>query len=196
MLRNIDPLLTPDLLKILREMGHGDEIAIVDANYPAVTDGRRVVRLAGVDATEALRAILTVLPLDTYVDHAAHRMEVVGDPDRIEPITLEFQKLLDDLAVEDVKLGSIERFDFYARVKDAFAVVTTAERRLYGNIILKKGVIPPTRAGGSRPVFTSPAARPPPRPTSHPRRRSRPARRLEWCCTRTARPAPGSSEQT
>jgi L-fucose mutarotase len=144
MLRNIDPLLTPDLLKILREMGHGDEIAIVDANYPAVTDGRRVVRLAGVDATEALRAILTVLPLDTYVDHAAHRMEVVGDPDRIEPITLEFQKLLDDLAVEDVKLGSIERFDFYARVKDAFAVVTTAERRLYGNIILKKGVIPPT----------------------------------------------------
>jgi L-fucose mutarotase len=144
MLRNIDPLLTPDLLKILREMGHGDEIAIVDANYPAVTDGRRVVRLAGVDATEALRAILTVLPLDTYVDHAAHRMEVVGDPDRIEPITLEFQNLLDDLAVEDVKLGSIERFDFYARVKDAFAVVTTAERRLYGNIILKKGVIPPT----------------------------------------------------
>jgi L-fucose mutarotase len=144
MLRNIDPLLTPDLLKSLREMGHGDEIAIVDANYPAVTDGRRVVRLAGVDATEALRAILTVLPLDTYVDHAAHRMEVVGDPDRIEPITLEFQKLLDDLAVEDVKLGSIERFDFYARVKDAFAVVTTAERRLYGNIILKKGVIPPT----------------------------------------------------
>jgi L-fucose mutarotase len=144
MLRNTDPVLPPDLLKILREMGHGDEIAIVDANYPAVTDGRRVVRLAGVDATEALRAILTVLPLDTYVDHAAHRMEVVGDPDRIEPITLEFQKLLDDLAVEDVKLGSIERFDFYARVKDAFAVVTTAERRLYGNIILKKGVIPPT----------------------------------------------------
>jgi len=143
MLRNIDPLLTPDLLKILREMGHGDEIAIVDANYPAVTDGRRVVRLAGVDATKALRAILTVLPLDTYVDFAAHRMEVVGDPDRIEPITVEFQKLLDDLAVEDVRLGSLERFAFYTRVKDAFAVVSTAEGRLYGNIILKKGVIPP-----------------------------------------------------
>ncbi len=143
MLRNIDPLLTPDLLKILREMGHGDEIAIVDANYPAVTDGRRVVRLAGVSATEALRAILTVLPLDTYVEHAAHRMQVVGDPDRIEPITVEFQKLLDELAVEDVTLGSLERFAFYARVKDAFAVVSTAEGRLYGNIILKKGVIPP-----------------------------------------------------
>jgi L-fucose mutarotase len=143
MLRNIDPLLTPDVLKILREMGHGDEIAIVDANYPADTDGRRVVRLSGVDATEALRAILTVLPLDTYVEFAAHRMEVVGDPDRIEPITVEFQKLLDDLAVEDVRLGSLERFAFYSRVKDAFAVVSTAEGRLYGNIILKKGVIPP-----------------------------------------------------
>jgi L-fucose mutarotase len=143
MLRNIDPLLTPDLLKMLREMGHGDEIALGDANYPAVTDGRRVVRLAGVSATDALRAILTVLPLDTYVENAAHRMQVVGDPDRIEPITLEFQKLLDELAVEDVTLGSLERFAFYARVKDAFAVVSTAEGRLYGNIILKKGVIPP-----------------------------------------------------
>ncbi len=143
MLRNIDPLLTPDLLKILREMGHGDEIAIVDANYPAVTDGRRVVRLAGVDATEALRAILSVMPLDTFVEHAAHRMEMVGDPDRLEPIMNEFKTLLDDLAVEDVTLGSIERFAFYERVKTAFAVVTTAERRLYGNIILKKGIIPP-----------------------------------------------------
>lgn len=143
MLRNIDPLLTPDLLKILREMGHGDEIAIVDANYPAVSDGRRVVRLAGVSATEALRAILTVLPLDTYVDHAAHRMQVVGDPDRVEPIMLEFQQLLNDVAVEDVTLASLERFAFYARVKDAFAVVATAEGRLYGNVLLKKGVIRP-----------------------------------------------------
>ncbi len=143
MLRNIDPLLTPELLKILRAMGHGDEIAIVDANYPAVTDARRLVRLAGVDATTALAAILSVLPLDTFVDCAAYRMEVVGDPQRIEPISLEFQKLLDDLAVEDVQLGSLERFAFYARVKTAFAVVTTAERRLYGNIILKKGVIAP-----------------------------------------------------
>ena len=90
-----------------------------------------------------MAAILSVLPLDTFVDCAAYRMEVVGDPQRIEPISLEFQKLLDDLAVEDVQLGSLERFAFYARVKTAFAVVTTAERRLYGNIILKKGVIAP-----------------------------------------------------
>jgi len=143
MLRGIDPLLTPDLLKILREMGHGDEIAIVDANYPAAADARRLVRLPGADTTEALRAILTLLPLDTYVDCAAHCMAVVGDPERVEPIMTEFQSLIDGIAVEDVRLGRIERFAFYARVKDAFAVVATSERRLYGNIILKKGVIPP-----------------------------------------------------
>jgi L-fucose mutarotase len=143
MLRGIDPLLTPELLKILREMGHGDEIAIVDANYPAATDARRLVRVAGADTTGTLRAVLTLLPLDTYVDCAAHCMAVVGDPDRTEPIMDEFQALIDEVAAEDVSLGRIERVAIYARVKDAFAVVATAERRLYGNIILKKGIIAP-----------------------------------------------------
>jgi L-fucose mutarotase len=143
MLRGIDPLLTPELLKILREMGHGDEIAIVDANYPAATDARRLIRVAGADTTGTLRAVLTLLPLDTYVDCAAHCMAVVGDPDRTEPIMEEFQALIDEVAAENVTLGRIERFAFYARVKDAFAVVATAERRLYGNIILKKGIIAP-----------------------------------------------------
>jgi L-fucose mutarotase len=143
MLRGIDPLLPPDLLKILREMGHGDEIAIVDANYPAATDARRLVRVPGADATRTLRAILTLLPLDTYVDHAAHCMAVVGHPDRIEPIMQEFQSLIDEIALEKVTVARLERFAFYDRVKTAFAVVSTAERRLYGNIILTKGVIAP-----------------------------------------------------
>jgi L-fucose mutarotase len=101
MLRGIDPLLTPELLKILREMGHGDEIAIVDANYPAASDARRLVRVAGADTTGTLRAVLTLLPLDTYVDCAAHCMAVVGDPDRTEPIMDEFQALIDEVAAED-----------------------------------------------------------------------------------------------
>lgn len=143
MLRGIDPLLTPDLLKILCEMGHGDEIAIVDANYPAATYARRLVRLPGTNATEALRAILTLLPLDTYVDCAAHCMAVVGDPDRTEPIMLEFQTLINETPGPEAKLGRIERFAFYDRVKAAFAVVSTSERRLYGNIIVTKGIIPP-----------------------------------------------------
>jgi L-fucose mutarotase len=143
MLRGIDPLLSPDLLKILREMGHGDEIAIVDANYPAASNAARLVYMPGISATDALGAILSVLPLDTYVDCAAHVMAVVGDPERTEPIMLEFQALIDDRAVEDVTIGRIERFAFYERVKRAFAVVATAEGRLYGNVILTKGVIPP-----------------------------------------------------
>ncbi len=143
MLRNIDPLLTPELLKILQEMGHGDDIAIVDANYPAVTDGKRVVRLPGASATEALKAILTLMPLDTFVDCAAHCMAVVGEPDRTEPIMEEFQALIDEGAEEDVTLGKHERFAFYAAVKNAFAVVATGERRLYGNILLRKGVVAP-----------------------------------------------------
>jgi L-fucose mutarotase len=150
MLRGIDPLLTPELLKILREMGHGDEIAIVDANYPAA-HARRLVRLAGASATEALRAILTLLPLDTYVDQAAHVMAVVGHPDRTEPVMAEFQALIDEIAAERATLARLERFAFYDRVNAAFAVVATSERRLYGNIILKKGVIPPAEPGGEPP---------------------------------------------
>ena len=143
MLRGLDPLLGPELLQILRSMGHGDEIAIVDANYPATTDGRRVVRLDGVSATQTLKAVLSLLPLDTYVDCAAHCMEVVGEPQQIEPIMDEFQALIDGIALEEVKIDRIERFAFYDRVKTAFAVVATAENRLYGNIILKKGIIRP-----------------------------------------------------
>lgn len=143
MLRTIDPLLTPELLKILQEMGHGDDIAIVDANYPAVSNAQRLVRLAGASATEALRAILTLMPLDTFVDCPAHCMAVVGNPERTEPIMEEFQKLIDDGAEEEVGIGKLERFAFYDAVKEAFAVVATSERRLYGNILLRKGVVAP-----------------------------------------------------
>jgi L-fucose mutarotase len=144
MLRNIDPLLTPDLLKILREMGHGDEIVIVDANYPAASDARRLVYLPGADATQALRAILTLMPLDTYVDCAAFAMAVVGAPDRVEPTHADCQRTIDEVALEDVTLERLERFAFYERARQAFAIVSTAERRLYGNVLLKKGVIAPS----------------------------------------------------
>jgi L-fucose mutarotase len=143
MLRNIDPLLTPDLLKILREMGHGDEIAIVDANYPAASDARRLVYLPGADTSQALAAILTLMPLDTFVDCAAYGMAIVGEPDRVEPTHVDFQRIIDTTALEKVTLERIERFAFYERVRQAFAVVSTAERRLYGNILLKKGIIRP-----------------------------------------------------
>jgi L-fucose mutarotase len=142
MLKNIDPILTPALLRILRAMGHGDEIAIVDANYPSSSAGPEVVRLDGVDTPRVLEAILSVMPLDEFVPDAAFYMQVVGDPARIEPITEEFAKIVGRHEPK-MKLGSIERLAFYDRVKGAFALVVTGERRLYGNILLKKGIIRP-----------------------------------------------------
>lgn len=141
MLRGIDPLLTPELLMILRAMGHGDEIAIVDANYPAVSNARRLARLDGADASQALEAILSVLPLDSFVENAAHCMQVVGKPDEIPPAVADFQTIVDRLSGFPEKIGMIERFGFYDRARQAYAIVATAERRLYGNIILTKGVI-------------------------------------------------------
>ena len=141
MLRGIDTLLGPELLSILRAMGHGDEIAIVDANYPAETDGRRLVRVEGASATDVLRAILSVMPLDTFVDAPAACMAVVGAPDRTEPIMADFQTLIDEIAVEDATLARMERFAFYDRARKAYACVSTSERALYACIILKKGVL-------------------------------------------------------
>jgi L-fucose mutarotase len=143
MLKSIDPLLNPDLLYILRAMGHGDEIAIVDANYPAQSAGPDVVRLDAVDATRALDAVLSVFPLDTFVDEACWRMEVVGEPDAEVPVFAEFRAVIEKREGPKFKLGRLERFAFYERASHCFAVVATGERRLYGNVILKKGVIPP-----------------------------------------------------
>ena len=142
MLKDLDPLLGPDLLHILRSMGHGDEVAIVDANYPAQRTAQRLVRLDGVSATRALQAVLSVLPLDSYVPHSVHTMQVVGDAEAVPEIVAEFRSLV--AAVDEgAACGALERFAFYDRVKGAFAVLATGERRLYGNILLTKGVIDP-----------------------------------------------------
>lgn len=141
MLRDIPPILTPDLLHALRAMGHGDEIAIVDANFPAEALGPPCIRLDGVSATDALAAILTLLPLDDFVPDPAHVMQVVGDPDTVPEVVGEFQRIVNERADNPAPLASLERFAFYERARAAFAVVQTGERRLYGNVILKKGVI-------------------------------------------------------
>jgi L-fucose mutarotase len=126
---------------ILQAMGHGDEIAIVDANYPAKSNARRLIRLDGADASQALDAVLSVFPLDSFVKAPANGMQVVGKPKEIPPAIADFQKVVDRRAGFPVKIGRIERFAFYERAKTCFAIVATSERRLYGNIILTKGVI-------------------------------------------------------
>jgi L-fucose mutarotase len=142
MLRGIDPILGPDLLQALRAMGHGDELVIVDANFPATANAKRLVRLDGIDAVHVADGILSLMPLDTFVDHAAFRMEPVEDAKAVPPVCKEFQKVVARHAPGQ-KIGAIERFKFYERARNAFVTVATGERRLYGNLILKKGILKP-----------------------------------------------------
>lgn len=142
MLKNIPPLLGPDLLGILRAMGHGDEIAIVDANYPADAAGPALVRLDGVSATDVLEAVLSLMPLDDFVDEAAIVMQVVGDAGARPPVVTEFDAIVKKHE-PSMSVSSLERFAFYERVKAGYAIVQSGERRLYGNILLKKGIIRP-----------------------------------------------------
>ncbi len=141
MLRNINPLISPDLLHILAMMGHGDQIAIVDANFPAETMGKRVVRIDGVNASEALEAVLSLLPLDTFTDEAAISMQMVDTPDQTPEAVRDFQKVINAHADNPTEISPCERFAFYDKARACFAVVATNEKRLYGNLILTKGVL-------------------------------------------------------
>ena len=144
MLKGLDPILSPDLLQTLRAMGHGDEIALVDANFPATAMARRLVRLDGLSVTAVLGAVLSVMPLDDFVDEAAWRMEVVGDPAAEQPVFAEIRAEIARHEGPKFALAALERFAFYERAQAAYAIVATGETRLYGNVILKKGVVRPS----------------------------------------------------
>lgn len=142
MLKNIHPLIDSQLFAVLADMGHGDELAIVDANFPAVTMGKRVVRISA-SAVTTLDAVLSLLPLDDFVEAPATVMQVVGAPDEIPETVRDFQRSVDRAEGRAITVAPIDRFSFYERTKSAFAVVATGETRLYGCILLKKGVIRP-----------------------------------------------------
>jgi L-fucose mutarotase len=145
MLKSLDPLLNADVLYALRAMGHGDDLVLCDINFPADAVARRTVlgRLLRIDGVSAARAILSVLPLDSFVDDAALRMEVVGQPDEVPPVQAEVQGEIDRAEGKPRPMGSIERFTFYERAKQAYCVIATGETRFYGCFLFKKGVIPP-----------------------------------------------------
>jgi L-fucose mutarotase len=145
MLKGIDPLLGPELLATLRAMGHADEIAIVDANFPAAANARRLIRAEGVSATRMVEAILSVLPLEQFEPIAAFRMAVDGAPDELPPVIGEFERLLRAVGYTG-PIGALDRFAYYERTRAAYAIVSTGERRYWGNLILKKGAIPPDDA--------------------------------------------------
>jgi L-fucose mutarotase len=141
MLKGISKLISPELIKILMEMGHGDELVIADGNFPAASHAARLVRADGHGIPELLEAVLLLLPLDTYSESPVSLMAVVaGDPVET-PIWEVYQSIVDASAERSISIEQVERFAFYERAKKAYAVVATGEGALYANIILRKGVI-------------------------------------------------------
>ena len=142
MLKSIDPLISPDLLRILALMGHGDEIVIADANFPAASVAAHCTIPTPIflpsDAIRALKAVLSLLPLDSYGADPVLTMQVVGAPQDVPPVVAEAAPLF---SAEGFKSKALERFAFYEKAKTAFAIVATTETRIYANFILRKGVI-------------------------------------------------------
>jgi L-fucose mutarotase len=148
MLKTIDPLLNADVLYALRAMGHGDRVVVCDTNFPADSIARqtvlgRLLRIDNVSAARAIAAVLSVLPLDTFVDDAAIRMEIVGKPDETPPVQKDVQAAVDRAEGKSWPLVGVERHAFYAKAKTAYCVIATGERRFYGCFLFTKGVIPP-----------------------------------------------------
>ena len=148
MLKGIDPILNADVLHALKSMGHGDDLIIADMNFPSDSIARQTVygkllKLENVTAGRAAEAILSLMPLDSFVPHPALRMEIVGQPDEIPPVQQEVQAAIDKAEGKSAPMGSIERFAFYEAAKKSYVVIQTGERRFYGCFMFKKGVLPP-----------------------------------------------------
>ena len=143
MLKNVPGILSPELLKVLMEMGHGDELVIADGNFPSASIAQRLVRLDGHGCAAVLEAILKLFPLDIYVDKPVALMQVVGGDDVDTPIWDEYRKIIKASGEKFEDFDMVERFAFYERAKKAYVVIATSEVALYANIILKKGIVKP-----------------------------------------------------
>ena len=141
MLKGVDPVLTGELLKVLDEMGHGDQLVIADRNFPAATTGKPVIRVGEVGAVRVMTAILSVFPLDTFVARPLERMEVDSDPLLTNSTIDAVLEVARSSHEGDLEYGVIPRFDFYERARHASAVVLTLEAAPYCDFILTKGVI-------------------------------------------------------
>ena len=148
MLKIIDPSLNADVLHALKSMGHGDELVLCDTNFPADSVARHTVlgqllHIDNVSVARAAKAILSLYPLDSFVDQPALRMEVAGQPNEIPPVQAEVQAEIDRAEGRSWPMGSIERMAFYERAREAYCVIRSGERRFYGCFIFKKGVVSP-----------------------------------------------------
>ncbi len=143
MLKRIPPILSPELMDVLMRMGHGDELVIADGNYPSEANAKRLVRADGHGVVAILEAVLQFLPLDTFVEFPATVMQPVDENAAVPPIWSDFGKLIESAEGRVIELERIERFAFYERSRNAFAIVATGETAIYANIIVKKGVVHP-----------------------------------------------------
>lgn len=148
MLKGLSPLLNADVLYALKAMGHGDYLVLTDLNFPSDSVAQQtvygsVLRMENTTSAEAAEAILSLMPLDTFIDDAAQRMEVVGAPTEIPDVQKEVQAVIDKAEGKSWPMVGVERFDFYEVAKRAYCVIQTGERRFYGCFVLTKGVIPP-----------------------------------------------------
>jgi L-fucose mutarotase len=151
-LKGAHRLLTPELLRVLAEMGHGDDLAIVDANFPAASTAYetrfgRPIYLPGVSLGQAVEAVLTVLPLDSFVDHPVRCMASGQGPEDLPPVQKEVQSIVAAALGQPLELGALERFTFYEAARASYAVVQTGERRWWGDVLLKKGAFAPEGEG-------------------------------------------------
>lgn len=148
MLKGIDPRLNAEVLGALRAMGHGDVLILADTNFPSDSIARATVhgsllRMDNLTAGQAAEAVLSVYPLDTFVDDFAGRMEIVGKPAEVPPVQAEVQAAIDQAEGRHRAMIGIERFAFYDMARQAYAVIQTGERRFFGCFMFRKGVIPP-----------------------------------------------------
>ena len=143
MLINIDPILSPEILCTLREMGHGDKLVLCDSNFPAYSMNPKVHRMDGVNAARAAEAILSIFPLDSFVDSPIQRMEIDEKPNELNEVHSELINITKKVAGENWLVTSIERFKFYEEARKAFAIITTNETRPFGCFIFTKGVVKP-----------------------------------------------------
>ncbi len=141
MLININPLISPEILQLIRSMGHGDKFVLSDANFPSYSHANKLYRMDGLSIPEAAEALLSHFPLDSFIPHPVERMEIDGKPDEINEVHQDLIDTVKKVSGDNWKIGSIERQKFYVEAKKTMAVITTSDTRPYGCFMFTKGVL-------------------------------------------------------
>ena len=143
MLINVNPLISPEILQLIRSMGHGDKFVLSDANFPSYSHANKIYRMDGLNIPQAAEALLTHFPLDSFIPHPVERMEIDGKPDEVNEVHQDLIDTVKKVSGDSWVVGSIERQKFYVEAKKAMAVITTSDTRPYGCFMFTKGVLKP-----------------------------------------------------